>query len=50
MWLNDHIADIYADAESDPIIRRVRRCEFSHTALKLNGSSNRLHRTRKLCH
>ena len=48
MWLDDHVADIDADAESNAGILRVGRRKFSDAGLELRSSSDCLYSARKL--
>jgi hypothetical protein len=48
MWLDNYVADIYADTESDTGVFRVGGCKFFDAGLKLHSGSNRSHRTWKL--
>ena len=48
MRLDNHVADIDTDTESDAPILGVSECNFMDTGLELNSSSNRFDRARKL--
>jgi hypothetical protein len=48
MRLDDYVADIDADAESNTPVLHVADCKFLDAGLELHRSPNRLNRTRKL--
>ena len=48
MRLDDYVADIDAHAESNAPVFRIADCKFLDTGLKLQSSSNRFDRARKL--
>jgi hypothetical protein len=49
MWLDNYVADIYADTESDTGIFRVGGCKFFDASLKLHSGSDRFNRVWKFC-
>jgi len=48
MWLDNHVADIDTDTESNAPVFRVTNCKFLDAGLKLHSGPNRLDRARKL--
>src|ERR1700730_167389 len=49
MGLDDYVADVDADAESNTPVFGIASCKFTNARLELHSSSNRLDRARKLC-
>jgi hypothetical protein len=48
VFLNDHIAEVHADAKSDAPLLSHLRLALGHRALDLNRAANRIHDTREL--
>ncbi len=48
MGLDNYVADIDADTESNAPVFRITDCKFINAGLELHGSSNRFDRARKL--
>jgi hypothetical protein len=49
MGLDDYVADVDANAESNTPVFRIASCKFMDAGLELHSSSNRFDRAWKLC-